>query len=167
MGQGLGMIVGLVAAYLMAFLVLTFGLFIPPEVIPAHYVSEFLSVNDLELKVAIVGTVLYPYYLGTYLSFGAAETTVLTFITWGTAGLLSGLLARGMAEALFASLFAVIIGAFLTWLLIFLIQPYSDIFALFGTESMLLMQLALQGCIWPGVASVVGGLLGGGISRER
>lgn len=161
------MIVGLVVAYVMAFLVLTFGLFIPSQVIPPALVSEFLSVNDLELRVAIVGTVLYPYYLGSHLSFGATQTTVLTFVTWGTAGLVAGLLARGFLEGLFASLFAVIIGAFLTWLLIFLIQPYADLFALFGTESMIIMQLALQGSIWPGVASIVGGLLGGGISRDR
>ena len=95
MGQNIGTLVGLVIAFVMCFLVLMFGAFIPSQVIPASIVQNFLEQTDLELRIAIVGTVLFPYQLGLEIGLGASETTVLTFICWGTAGLIAGLRAKG------------------------------------------------------------------------
>lgn len=167
MGQNIGTLVGLVLAFVMCFLVLMLGVFIPTEVIPTSVVQQFLNQTDLELRLAIVGTVLFPPFLGPEISYGAANTTVLTFVCWGTGGLIAGLLSKGPVQGILAAIFAVILGALLTWLLVFLIVPPGDITQILGTHSMILMQLTLQGAIWPGVAAFVGGLLGGGISRER
>ena len=142
MGQGIGTIVGLVIAFAMTFIVLTFGIYIPPEVIPDLIVEDFLARTDLELRVAIVGTVLYPYHLGANLTYGAAQTTVLAFVAWGFAGLIAGLLSKGCVEGILSAIFSVILGAFLTWLLIFFIST-GDVAALFGTGSMLLLQWTL------------------------
>ena len=85
MSQGIGTIVGLITAFVITFLILTFGGFIPTQVIDAYIVNDFLTSIDLELKLAIVGTVLYPSTftvpnLGSILGLGAQGATVLMFL---------------------------------------------------------------------------------------
>jgi hypothetical protein len=171
MGQILGILSGLLTAFAIVFLVLTFGLFIPTDVISAAVVDDFLSLPDLELKLTVVATVLYPssittVNLGTYVGYGAAGGTVLMFLAWGTAGLIAGLVSRDFVQGIIASVFAVIIGVFLTWLLVFFIRT-TDPLALLSGESMFLLEVVLGGAIYPAIAAFVGGILGGGISRER
>jgi hypothetical protein len=166
LGQGIGTIVGLIIAFAMTFIVLTFGIYIPPQVIPDVIVEDFLARADLELRFAIVGTVLFPPQLGAVLGYGADQTTVLAFVTWGFAGLIAGLLSKGFLEGVLSAVFAAIIGSFATWLIIFFIQT-GDVALIFGTASMLILQVTLEGAIWPSIAAAVGGILGGGISRER
>ncbi|MCK5151105.1 MAG: hypothetical protein KAQ65_04670 [Candidatus Thorarchaeota archaeon] len=171
MGQVLGILAGLLTAFVIVFLILTFGLFIPSDVINPNIVSDFLSRVDLELKLTVVATVLYPssltsVNLGTYVGYGAQGSTVLMFLAWGTAGLIAGLVSRDFVQGIIAAIFAVIIGVFLTWLLVFFIRT-SDPLALLSGESMFMLEVILGGAIYPAIAAFVGGLLGGGISRER
>jgi hypothetical protein len=166
LGQILGTIFGLIAAFAIVFAVLTFGAVMPEDLISSVVVQDFLTRNDLELKFAIVGTVLYPPLLGENLGFGASGSTVLMFLAWGTAGLIAGLLSRDWIPAVFAAVFSVIAGALLIWLLIFVINT-GDFGAIFGSESFLLLEYAIQGCIFPVIAAVVGAVLGGGITRRR
>lgn len=167
MNQAISSLVGLLVAFLFAFIILTIGFMMPPEVVSPGIVADFLDYSDLEVRLAIVGTVLYPPYLGAQIHVGATHTTVLTWVAWGLAGLIVGLLARGIPQGVLGSTSSVVIGALLMWLLIFLIQPYGDIANLFGTESMIILQVTLQGAIYPGIAAAIGGLLGGAITRER
>jgi len=171
LGQGIGTLAGLLVAFALTFLILSIGVAIPPEVIDPTIISDFLSRSDLELKLVIISTVLYPTTLsgvniGIYIGYGARGSEVLMFLVWGTGGLVAGLLSRDIVQGLFAALFAVIIGAFLSWLLIFFVQT-TDYAAIIGGESMLILQVVLEGALYPAIASVVGGLLGGGISRPR
>jgi hypothetical protein len=166
LGQILGTIFGLITAFAIVFAVLTFGAIMPEDLISSVVVQDFLTVNDLELKFAVVGTVLYPPLLGANLGFGASGSTVLMFLAWGTAGLIAGLLSRDWIPAIFAALFSVIVGALLIWLLIFVINT-GDFGAIFGSASQMLLEYALQGCIFPAIAAVIGAVLGGGITRRR
>ena len=171
MGQMIGTLVGLITAFAICFLVLTFGSLMPEALIPASVVGDFLSRPDLELRFAIVGTVLYPSALGgqslaALLGMGAGNSTVLMFLAWGTGGLVAGLLARGLIQGILAAVFSAIFGAVLIWLLIFFVQT-TDVSALFGTASMLILQAAFEGCIYPCIAAVIGGILGGAITRQR
>ncbi|MFX1368353.1 MAG: hypothetical protein ACFFAY_07135 [Promethearchaeota archaeon] len=171
MGQGIGTIVGLITAFAIAFVILTFGGSMPEDLISSSIVDDFYLHVDLEARLAVVGTVLYPSALGSaslgqILSYGAQGSTVLMALAWGTAGLLAGLLARDFIQGILAAVFSVILGAFLTWLLFFFIQT-GDITQLFGGPSMIILQATLEGSLYPAIAAVVGGLLGGGITRER
>jgi len=171
MGQILGILSGLLSAFIIVFLILTFGPFIPNDVIHANIVADFLSFPDLELKLTVVATVLYPssittVNLGTYVGYGAGGSTVLMFLAWGTAGLIAGLVSRDLVQGIVAAIFAVVVGVFLTWLLVFFIRT-TDPLALLSGESMFLLEVVLGGAIYPSIAAFVGGLLGGGISRER
>ncbi|MFW9953257.1 MAG: hypothetical protein ACFFD3_01805 [Candidatus Thorarchaeota archaeon] len=171
MGQALGILAGLLTGFIIVFLILTFGQFIPADVVSVSIVNDFLSRTDLELKLTVVATVLYPssvttINLGTYVGYGAQGSTVLMFLAWGTAGLIAGLVSRDFVQGIFAAILAVVLGAFLTWLLVFFIRS-TDPLALFSGESMLILEVVLGGAIYPAIAAFVGGLLGGGISRER
>ncbi|MHA1924399.1 MAG: hypothetical protein ACXABV_13230 [Candidatus Thorarchaeota archaeon] len=171
MGQLLGTFIGLITAFAIAFVILTFGGVMPEDLISSTIVADFLSHTDLEMRLAVVGTVLYPATvgftgLGAYLETGAQGGTVLMALAWGTGGLVAGLVARDILSGILAALFAVVAGAFLTWLLVFIIQ-IPDFMALFGGESMLILEAVLYGSIYPAIAAVVGGILGGGITRER
>jgi hypothetical protein len=97
---------------------------------------------------------------------GADGASVLMFLAWGTGGLIAGLIARDFVQGIFAAVFATILGAFLTWLLIFFIQT-EDFYAIFGHFSMSILNDILFATIYPAIAAIVGGLLGGGITRER
>ncbi|MHA1215869.1 MAG: hypothetical protein ACTSPE_11290 [Candidatus Thorarchaeota archaeon] len=166
MGQVVGTLVGLVVAFLITFLILMFGGSIHEDLINPAIVADFLNQPDLELKLAVVGTVLYPPYLGMQLAFGAQGSTILMFLSWGTGGLVAGALTRDIVQGVMAAVFSVIVGAFLVWLLIFFIGTY-DFMAIFGVESMLILQFVLEGSVYPGIAAAIGGLLGAGITRER
>jgi hypothetical protein len=166
LGQVLGTVVGLITAFAIVFIILTFGAVMPQDLISSQVVQDFLSRTDLELKFAVVGSVLYPPLLGSQLGFGAQGSTVLMFLAWGTGGLVAGLVARNFIPAVFAALFSVVIGALLIWLLVFFVSP-SGLGDIFGVESLLVLQYVLEGSIYPAIASVVGALLGGGITRER
>ncbi|MHA1904751.1 MAG: hypothetical protein ACXADL_00565 [Candidatus Thorarchaeota archaeon] len=170
MGQVIGTIAGLLTAFAITFIILTFGLSIPEDVISGTVVNDFLAHADLEAKLAIVGTVLYQssmaQNIGDILGYGANGSSVLMFLAWGTGGLVAGLLAREVVPAILAAIFSVIIGAFLIWLLIFFINT-TDFMALFGSPSLSIMERVLMGSLYPGIAAFVGGLLGGGISRRR
>lgn len=171
MGQGLGTLFGLITAFAIAFLVMTFGLYMPEDLISSSIVTDFLSNTDLELRLAIVGTILYPSAfgasLGTVVGYGASGASVLMFLAWGTGGLIAGLLARDFLPGILSAVFAAILGAILTWLLFFMISPGFDISAIFSNGSLLLMQVALEGAIYPCIACAIGGILGGGITRNR
>jgi hypothetical protein len=172
LGQGLGTIFGLVTAFAIVFLVMTFGPFMPEDLITASVVTDYLAVDDLELKLAIVGTILYPSALGgaslgSLVNFGASGASVLMFLAWGTGGLIAGLLSKDFLPGILSAIFAAILGAILTWLLFFMISSTPDIMAIFSSSSLLLMQVALEGAIYPCIAATIGGLLGGGITRDR
>lgn len=172
MGQLTGALIGLVTAFVITFLILTFGLLIPTDIVRNTIVDDFLSRVDLELKLAIVSTVLYPtsltagINLSTYVGYGADGGTVLTYLAWGAGGLVAGLLTRDIAQGVLAGIFSVIIGAFLSWLLVFFLVT-ADYTAIIGGESMLVLQVVLESSIFPCIAVVIGGLLGAGITRER
>ena len=172
MGQLAGALAGLVAAFVITFLILTFGLLIPTDIIRNVVVEDFLSRADLEAKLAIVSTVLYPtsltpeINLATYVSYGADGGTVLTYLAWGAGGLVAGLLTRDIAQGVLSGIFSVIIGAFLSWLLVFFLVT-TDYTTIIGGESMLILQVVLESSIYPCIAAVIGGILGGGITRER
>ena len=171
MSQLIGTLVGLVVGFAIAFVVLTLGTIMPEALIPSSIVADFLSRPDLELRLAIVGTVMYPsafgsVSIGAMLGLGTSSWTVLMFLAWGTAGLVAGLLARGVVEGIFAAVFSVILGAFLIWLLVFFIQT-PDFGALFSVGSVLILEAVFEGSIYPLIGVAIGGLLGGGISRER
>lgn len=172
MGQGLGTIFGLITAFAITFIVMTFGIYMPADLISPTVVQDFLSNSDLEIRLAVVGTILYPSALGgsslgSVIGYGADSASVLMFLAWGTGGLVAGLMSKDFLPAILAAVFAAIIGAFLTWLLIFVISPGFDIAAIFAPGSLLLMEVALEGAIYPAIACVIGGLLGGGITRDR
>lgn len=172
MGQGLGTLFGLIAAFAITFLVMTFGIYMPEDLISSNIVTDFLSNTELELRLAVVGTILYPSALGgtslgALVNFGARGASVLMFLAWGAGGLIAGLLSKDFVPGVLSAMFSAIIGAFLTWLLFFLISPGFDITAIFGQGSLLLMQASLEGAIYPCIACVIGGLLGGGITRDR
>ncbi|MFX0107745.1 MAG: hypothetical protein ACFE7R_05660 [Candidatus Hodarchaeota archaeon] len=171
MGQVVGTILGMVTAFIVAFVILTLGNIMPEDLISSVIVSEFFVYTELEMRLAVVGTILYPSALGSVslgalLDFGAQGATVLMALAWGTGGLIAGLFARDFINGIIAAIFAVVFGAFLTWLLVFFIQV-TDIALLFGTGSLLLLQAVLEGSVYPAIAAVIGGLLGGGVSRER
>ena len=151
---------------------MTFGVYIPEELLPQAIVDDFLSFNDLELRLAVVATVLYPsafglQSVGIVMGFGASGATVLTFLAWGAGGLIAGLAAKDFLPGVLAAVFATVIGAFLTWLLFFIISPGADIMSIFATSSLILMESAILGAIYPAIAATIGGLLGGGITRDR
>ncbi len=151
---------------------MTFGDFMPHDLISPTVVQDFLSNSDLEIRLAVVGTILYPSALsgpslGSVIGYGADGASVLMFLAWGTGGLVAGLMSKDFLPAILAAVFAAIIGAFLTWLLVFVISPGFDIGAIFAPGSLLLMEVALEGAIYPAIACVIGGLLGGGITRDR
>lgn len=172
MGQLLGTFTGLITAFAIAFVILTFGGVMPEDLISSTIVTDFLSHTDLEMRLAVVGTVLYPAIvgyeggLGVILSTGAQGGTVLMALAWGAGGLIAGLFARDILSGILAALFAVIAGAFLTWILVFVLQT-DDFLAIFGGASMVILEAVLYGSIYPAIAAVVGGVLGGGITRER
>lgn len=172
MGQGLGTLFGLITAFAIVFLVMTFGPFMPEDLITSSVVTDYLAFDDLELKLAIVGTILYPSALGgtslgSLVGFGASGASVLMFLAWGTGGLVAGMLSKDFLPGILSAVFAAILGAILTWLLFFMISPTPDILAIFSSSSLLLMQVALEGAIYPCIACTIGGILGGGITRDR
>lgn len=172
MGQGLGTLFGLITAFAITFLVMTFGIYMPEDLISSNIVTDFLSNTELELRLAVVGTILYPSALGgaslgAILHFGAQSASVLMFLAWGTGGLVAGLLSKDFLPGILSAMFAAIIGAILTWLLFFMVVQGSDITAIFGPASLLMMQAALEGAIYPCIACAIGGILGGGITRDR
>jgi len=143
----------------------------PEDLISSTIVTDFLSHTDLEMRLAVAGTVLYPPLfgmegIGAILTTGAQGGTVLMALAWGTGGLVAGLFARDILSGILAALFAVVTGAFLTWILVFVLQT-SDFMALFGYASMVILEAVLYGSIYPSIAAVVGGILGAGITRER
>jgi len=166
LGQGIGTLVGLIVTFSVTFAILTFGLFIPPDVVAPGLIVAFLTFTDLEIKLVVMGTVLYPPDLGVGLAYGAQDVPVLTFLTWGLGGLIAGLLSKDILPGVLSALFSAIIGAFLVWLLVFFVKV-PDFTQIAGTESMLLLQRVLIGTLYPAIATAVGGLLGGGISRQR
>lgn len=171
MGQGLGILGGLITAFVITFLILTFGQLIPADLVHTSVVNDFLSRTDLELKLAVVSTVLFPGSLGSvnlynFVGYGAQGGMVLTYLAWGAGGLVAGLLTRDIIQGIFASLLTVILAAFLTWLLVFFIAS-TDPFALISDVSMIILEVVLNSAIFPAIAAVIGGLLGGGITRER
>ncbi|MCF2136028.1 MAG: hypothetical protein K9W43_02210 [Candidatus Thorarchaeota archaeon] len=166
MGQVLGTFVGLLIAFVFTFLILMFGGSIHEDLINPAIVADFINRPDLEFKLAIVGTVLYPPFLGMQLGFGAQGSTILMFLAWGVGGLIAGLLARDIVPGILAAVLSVVIGAFLIWLLVFFIGTV-DFMALFGGESMLILQFVLEGALYPGIAAAIGGLIGGAIMRDR
>lgn len=172
MGQGLGTIFGLITAFAITFIVMTFGTYMPADLISPTVVQDFLSNSDLEIRLAVVGTILYPSALGgsslgSVIGYGASGASVLMFLAWGTGGLVAGLMSKDFLPAIMAAVFATIIGALLTWLLIFAISPGFDIAAIFAPGSLLLMEVALEGAIYPAIACIIGAILGGGITRDR
>jgi hypothetical protein len=171
-GQGLGTIFGLITAFAITFVVMTFGSYMPRDLISPEVVQSFLSSSDLEIRLAVVGTILYPSALGgsslgSVLGYGASGASVLMFLAWGTAGLIAGLMSKDFLPAILSAVFSAIIGAFLTWLLVFIVSPDFDIALIFAPGSLLLMEVALEGAIYPAIACVIGGILGGGITRDR
>jgi hypothetical protein len=173
LGQTLGTFVGLITAFAIAFAILTLGGIMPEDLISSIIVDDFLSLPDLENRLVVVGTVLYPgpvgfglVGLGTIIGSGAEGATVLMALAWGTGGLVAGLLTRDILGGILAALFAVVLGAFLTWMLVFVIRTL-DFTLLFSGQSMVLLEAILYGSLYPAIAAVIGGLLGSGITRER
>ncbi len=166
MGQVVGTIVGVITSFALVFVILTLGHVIPEDIISHTVVTEFLNRTDLELKLAIVSTVLYPPLLGMTFGIGAQSSTVLMALAWGVGGLIAGLASRNIISGIFAALFAVLLGAVLSWLLFFFINT-ADFSQIFGGLSLLILQYSLEGALYPAIAAMVGGILGGGITRKR
>jgi hypothetical protein len=166
----IGTFIGLIVAFAITFAILTFAIVIPfniDDVIATSIVQDFIAQSDLELKLAVVGSVLYPNpSLHSITRLGAEGHEVLMFLAWGTGGLIAGLIARDFIQGVFAAVFSTILGAFLTWLLLFFIQT-TDFSAIFGPLSMTILNNILFATLLPAIAAIVGGLLGGGITRER
>lgn len=177
MGQGLGTLFGLVTAFAITFVVLMLGSIMPNDLIASTIVSDFLMTTELEVRLAIVGTILYPApallgstSLGSLVGYGAPGATVLMWLSWGTAGLIAGLMTKEIFPGILSGVFSAIIGAFLTWLLFFMISESfgtTGISAIFQQGSLLIMQASLEGVIYPAIACAIGGLLGGAITRDR
>jgi hypothetical protein len=174
LGQGLGTLLGLIIAFGIAFIVLTFGFYMPNDLIASTIVDDFLIYSDLELRLAVVGTILYPApaflgstSLGSLVGYGAVGATVLMWLAWGTGGLVAGLMTKEVLPGILSAIFSAVIGAFLTWLLFFIISPDFSALAIFQQGSLLIMQASLEGTIYPAIACAIGGLLGGAITRSR
>lgn len=172
MGQGLGTLFGLVTAFAITFIVMTFGPYMPEDLIPSAIVNDFLNYTDLEYRLAVVATILYPSAfgltsLGSLVGYGASGATVLMFLAWGTGGLIAGLASKDFIPGILAAVFAAIIGAFLSWILFFMISSGASITNILDPGSLLLMEAALEGAIYPAIAATIGGILGGGITRDR
>ncbi|MFW9975239.1 MAG: hypothetical protein ACFFDQ_08250 [Candidatus Thorarchaeota archaeon] len=174
MGQGLGTLMGLIIAFAITFVVLMFGSFMPNDLIASTIVDDFLITSELELRLAVVCTVLYPApaflgstSLGAIYPIGATGATVLMWLAWGTGGLVAGLMTKEIFPGILSAVFSAIIGAFLTWLLFFMILHGGDIASIFQQGSLLIMQVSLEGTIYPAIACAIGGLLGGAITRDR
>lgn len=174
MGQGIGTLVGLITAFAITFIVLTLGVYMPNDLIASTIVDDFLVFNDLELRLAVVGTILYPApaflgstTLGNLVMYGAPGATALMWLAWGTGGLVAGLLTKEVFPGILSAIFSAVIGAFITWLLFFIISPDFNLMAIFQQGSLLIMQASLEGTIYPAIACAIGGLLGGAITRSR
>jgi uncharacterized membrane protein YeaQ/YmgE (transglycosylase-associated protein family) len=174
LGQGLGTLLGLITAFAITFIVMTFGVYMPNDLIASTIVDDFLVFNDLELRLAVVGTILYPApaflgstSLGNLVMYGAPGATVLMWLAWGIAGLIAGLITKEILPGILSAIFAAVIGAFLTWLLFFAVSPGFDLMAIFQQGSLLIMQASLEGIIYPAIACAIGGLLGSAITRAR
>ena len=101
MGQGLGTLFGLITAFALTFIVLTFGFIMPNDLIASTIVDDFLGTTELEIRLAITGTILYPApaflgstSLGSLVPYGAPGATVLMWLAWGTGGLVAGLFTK-------------------------------------------------------------------------
>jgi hypothetical protein len=177
LGQGIGTLLGLITAFAIAFMVMTFGTYMPNDLIASTIVDDFLFYNDLELRLAVVGTILYPApaflgstSLGSLLGYGAPGASVLMWLAWGTGGLVAGLMTKEIFPGVLSAVFSAIIGAFLTWLLFFAISPSfasAGLAGIFQQGSLLIMQASLEGIVYPAIACVIGGFLGGSITRDR
>ncbi|MBY8997453.1 MAG: hypothetical protein KGD60_06960 [Candidatus Thorarchaeota archaeon] len=174
MGQGIGTLFGLITAFAMTFVVLTFGTFMPNDLIASTVVADFLVTGELEIRLAVTGTILYPApaflgstSLGSLVGYGSAGASVLMWLAWGTGGLVAGLFTKDIFPGILSGVFSAVIGAFLTWLLFFIISPGFDVMAIFQQGSLLIMQASLEGTIFPVIACAIGGLLGGAITRDR
>jgi len=168
---------GLVTAFAMTFVVLMLGDFMPNDLISSTVAEDFLLTTELEIRLAITGTVLYPApailnsaSLGSLVGYGAPGATVLMWLAWGTGGLVAGLLTKEIFPGILSAIFSAIIGAFLIWILFFMISPSfasGGMAAIFQQGSLLIMQASLEGTIYPAIACAIGGLLGGAITRDR
>jgi len=161
----------------MTFIILTFGVYMPNDLIAATVVDDFLVTGELEIRLAVTGTILYPApaflgstSLGSLVGYGASGATVLMWLAWGTGGLVAGLMTKDIFPGLLSAIFSAIIGAFLTWILFFMISaPFATtgIAAIFQPGSLLIMQASLEGVVYPAIACAIGGILGGAITRDR
>ncbi len=177
MGQGLGTLMGLIVAFAFTFIILMLGAFMPNDLIASTIVDDFLVTGELEIRLAVTGTILYPApsflgstTLGSLVGYGAPGATVLMWLAWGTGGLVAGLMTKEIFPGILSAVFSAIIGAFLTWLLFFILSPdFSTIGigAIIQGGSLLIMQASLEGTIFPAIACAIGGLLGGAITRDR
>jgi hypothetical protein len=177
LGQGLGTLLGMITAFAVTFVVLMFGSFMPNDLIASTIVDDFLITNELEIRLAVTGTILYPApallgstSLGSLVGYGASGGTVLMWLAWGIGGLVAGLMTREVFPGILSAVFSAIVGAFLTWLLFFMISPSfasTGIMAIFQQGSLIIMQAALEGTVYPAIACAIGGLLGGAITRDR
>ena len=173
-GQGLGTLFGLVAAFAITFIVLTFGVYMPNDLIASTIVDDFLVTGELEIRLAVTGTILYPApaflgstSLGSLIGYGSPGASVLMWLAWGTGGLVAGLFTKEIFPGVLSAIFSAVIGAFLTWILIFVISPGFSAMAIFQQGSLLIMQASLEVTIYPAIACAIGGLLGGAITRSR
>jgi hypothetical protein len=177
LGQGLGTLLGLITAFALTFVVLIFGGIMPNDLIASVIVEDFLITGELEIRLAVAGTILYPApaflgstSLGSLVGYGASGATVLMWLAWGTGGLVAGLMTKEVFPGILSAIFSAIIGAFLTWILFFMISPSfasTGIAAIFQQGSLLIMQASLEGTIYPAIACAIGGILGRAITRDR
>ena len=166
MGQGLGTLFGLITAFALTFMVLTFGYYMPNDLIASTIVDDFLATTELEIRLAVTGTILYPApaflgstSLGSLLGYTSGGASVLMWLAWGTGGLVAGLFTKDIFPGILSAIFSAVIGAFLTWILIFVISPGFSAMAIFQQGSLLIMQASLEGTIYPAIACAIGGLL--------
>ena len=157
MSQVIGTFIGLIVAFAITFAILTFAIIMPfniDDVIHASIVQDFITVSDLELKLAVVGSVLYPNDRLYTLIGGAEGTSVLMFLAWGTGGLVAGLIARDFIQGIFAAVFATIVGAILIWLLVFFINT-TNFYDIIGPLSMDILNAILFATLLPAIAAIV------------
>ena len=169
MGAGLGSLVSVGTAILIVWILLLYGN-IPPELMNAQAIDLIRNIPVLEMQFLFFlgGDPINqsnPLLHGILLNFD--QFFLLNLLVWGGAGLVGGLVSRGIFRGAGAGLSAGILAVIISWILYWVIFFGLDINALINPASMILLRTWLIEGLKGGGAGLVGGLIGGAITRRR
>lgn len=169
MGVGLGSLASVGTAILIVWLLLLYGN-IPPELMNPQAVTLIRNIPALEMQFLFIlgGDPINwsnPLLHGILLNF--QEFFLLNILVWGGAGLVGGLVSRGIFQGAGAGLSAGILAVIISWILYWVIFFGLDVNALINTSSLVLLRTWLIEGLKGGGAGLVGGLIGGAITRKR